>query len=469
MIKIKIAMKSVFCLAGMALAAHPAAAKAAKAAKAAVAKDPATFLEYCQSEGKSEDELYTLALLKKKYDTEDCVRLDEVARTFRSLHVSAPNLVDVRAFNYFERINTLLISSRAHVRSEQIKPRSKELVNVYLDASMDALPYFGPQVEKMRLRHAQDINLDNLGRYPELKELWIQNVRTNSSFAGLSKLTKLEKVKIINANVASSHYIPKAENLTSLILTETGLTDLSGLPVLAKVTTLNMQDNGFTKMEPITRMKNLESITLSDNPIEDIDCLLDFPELKVIHANSIGVSDWQFIEKIPKLSELSVADNDIDTAALSKLVNEVTPLLRLDISSNEITDLAPLNWFDRIAWVDATGNQLSFLGRMPDTLWWLIADENRIQDFRHYYGPALRELSLQNNGIVNLTGMGQETFLEQLDLRNNLIEDLMPMKNFCCAGFVRLANNPLGTTIEKTAANCPLDAKTRDIQLFCKY
>lgn len=429
---------------------------------------PETFLEYCQSADQSAEERHTLALLARKFDTDDCEKLDEVARTQRTLRLYNHNLVDVRVVKYFTEITTLFLSTRAQLRAEQLRP-SPKLNTLLLDANIAALPYMGPNIEKLRLRHAKGVNLDSLGRYQKLKELWVQGVHTNTSFAGLSKLTALESVKIIAANVDSVAYLPKAPNLRTLILAEAGLDSLGGIPVMASLEKLDLSGNSIPLMEPLTSLHKLESIDLSGNPIKDIDCLLEFPELKEVQAASTGVTDWGFIEKMPKLEILNVANNDLDTAALAKLVNERTPLLRLDISGNDITDLAPLNWFDRIASVDASRNQLSILSRLPDTLWWLTANENRITDLSRYHGPALRYLSLKRNGLRNLTGLGHKTHLKELDLSFNQIDTLMPMKNYCCDTFIDLWKNPLGTTIEKTAENCPLDAKAKDIRLFCKY
>lgn len=440
----------------------------AAAAKAGTDQEPGTFLEYCESEGKSADEEYTIKALAKKYGTKTCEELDNVARTYVTLNLYAMDLVDVRAFNYFTEIHSLVVTSRKNIRAEQLKPSDK-LKTVYLYAPMDDLPYMGPNVEKLRLHKATGVNIHNLGRYKKLKEFGFTASHADSSFDGLRHLTQLEVLGIAHSNFSDVTHLPAAPNLHYIVLSHNKIASLEGFPELPGLKAMHLDNNLIRRIAPLTVLTGIEGLDIDDNPIIDMESVLKLPSLKSLRANRTGVKDWQFIARMPNLEELAIAGNVLDDDDLDRLVNEHTPLLKLDISDNFITDLAPLYRLDQIASVNASGNLLRSLEKLPDTLWWFWADHNQITDLRRYHAPALRYLSLQHNGLRDLTGLGHNTHLKKLDLSHNLIDDLMPMRNFCCEPYLLLRKNPIKTTVEKTPANCPLDAKSKEIRQFCKY
>lgn len=430
--------------------------------------EPGSFWEYCESEGKSADEEYTIRALAKQYRVVTCEELDSVARTNVTLNLYAVQLVDVRAFNYFTEIHSLVVTSWKNIRAEQLKPSDK-LKTVYLYAPMDDLPYMGPNVEKLRLHKATGVNIHNLGRYKKLKEFGFTGSHADSSFEGLRNLTQLEMLAIAHSNFSDVSHLPAAPNLHYIVLSHNKIASLEGFPHLPGLKAMHLDNNLIRRIAPLQVLAGIEGLDLDDNPIVDMETLLKLPSLKGIGASRTGVKDWAFIARMPNLEELGIAGNVLGDDELSRLANESTPLLKLDISDNFITDLSPLYRFDQIASVNASGNLLRSLETLPETLWWFWADHNQITDLRLYHGPALRYLSLQHNGLRDLTGLGHTTHLKKLDLSNNLIDDLTPMRNFCCEPYLLLRKNPIKTTVEKTPANCPLDARSKSIRQFCKY
>lgn len=427
---------------------------------------PSSFLEYCLSENKSAEEQKTMKIMAKELGPGDCEEQAKVAEGLRQVYI-VDDITDVRVLNYLPALERLTIISFTPLRLEQLGPSDK-LKYVNFEAPVAKLPFLGPNVRRVALSYTGGVNFDVLDQYKNLRSLWLDEVQAEGDWTVLRQLTKLRFLTIIRSNFRSLEHIPVAPGLKSLELTANGLTTLEGLPSLANLKFLAVAQNPITHIAPITTISAIEDLDISGTKIEDIETLSQLPKLKKLEANNTGIKNWQSIEQMPALRTLMVKGNGLDDEALSLLVNDKTPLLKLDISDNAITDLAPTLWFDRISTIVVERNQLAHLGELPETLWSLEADHNQIADLSGFRAKSLWSMSLNHNQLKDPTGLDHDTNLSKVSLRNNRIESLMPMKNFCCARDMALGDNPLGTTIDKTPENCPADAKAEGIRKFCE-
>jgi Leucine-rich repeat (LRR) protein len=81
---------------------------------------------------------------------------------------------------------------------------------------------------------------------------------------------------------------------------------------------------------------------------------------------------------------------------------------------------------------------------------------------------GLVTLEARNNEIADLTPALSLTKLSYLLVSGNQISTVAPVKDIKVISEIDLANNPLGTSVAKTAVNCPSDATTNIyIREFC--
>lgn len=187
-------------------------------------------------------------------------------------------------------------------------------------------------------------SLEGLQYLRNLETLLIYGGSTEGETFVFSPLTSLEPLASLN-------------QLSSLTVLNTNISDITALSGLASLTHLHLQQNQIQDVSPLSELTNLETLFLSLNQIEDISPLANLTNLSSLMLGGLragGLPDatwreiWVYDNLIQDLSPLSnlsnletlwLANNQIsDISALRNLTN----LSELDLSGNRISDLRPL-------------------------------------------------------------------------------------------------------------------------------
>ncbi|WKX91037.1 hypothetical protein Q1695_009681 [Nippostrongylus brasiliensis] len=110
----------------------------------------------------------------------------------------------------------------------------------------------------------------------------------------------------------------------------------SFLPLANNVTALLLSNNAITNIDCLRTFRNLQTLDVSCNDIEAIPAALDNPRLSRVDLSANAISTLPDLTRLVSLRELDVSGNKITT-----LKNAVFPksLLSLNICSNQIEDL----------------------------------------------------------------------------------------------------------------------------------
>ena len=269
------------------------------------------------------------------------------------------------------------------------------------------------------------------------------------------------------------------ESLESLTLEARGIADLTGLEYAVNLRALDVSDNAITDLSPLAGLNNLSNLDVSDNAITDIAPLSSLP-LQVVDLSDnrivdIGaLRDWVSFKSdtCTYFGEIDLSGNSI--AHISAMDGWCGG--RLDLSSNVISDISPLenvtivaaDDFGRLndSLLDLSDNQISDLQPLAAINDGTIKDDgfplhinslyvagNQIKDLSLLAGMRIRHLNAARNllsDIAPLATLGHSSKytlnlhgLIWLDLSANAIVDLSPLSELPLLSYLDLSNNSI--------------------------
>ncbi len=169
------------------------------------------------------------------------------------------------------------------------------------------------------------------------------------------------------------------ETVTSLDLSDSDITDLSGIENFPHLVELNLSGNHISDFGALTTLRNLLSLDLSDNKIETIDGLEQLASIETLHLEGNRIESVHPLKKMARLKTLRLADNRL--TSIEPLASLVW-LEELDIRGNLIKDLRALKSVPDLRSLDARYNfieDLSPLTNKNQLRDRLLLEGNRIQ------------------------------------------------------------------------------------------
>lgn len=184
-----------------------------------------------------------------------------------------------------------------------------------------------------------------------------------------------------------------------LDLTVRGITNLTGIQYCVNVTSLVLWNNAVQDVSPLTTMTGLRSLNLGKNGLADVSPLAAMTGLTELLVRQNHLTDIGFVESLTNLTLLNIADNRVvDLAPLSGLAN----LRRLFINRNPISDLGPLASLTGLTHLYANGLAATDLSPLQGLtqLQLLTLVDGQVTDI----GPLVANAGLGEGDTVDLTG-----------------------------------------------------------------
>ena len=194
--------------------------------------------------------------------------------------------------------------------------------------NVDALVYLR-QLETLRLGGNPLADVQPLAACVVLKELTLSNGVTDlSPLAGLRRLTSLT---VTGSPLADLSPLAHGPPLTALALDRNQIADIAPLRDMDSLVWLSLQHNRIADLGPMAKLKSLRHLDVSGNLVADVTPLRD----------------------LKKLTRLNLADNQV--ADLTPL-KDVRSLIYLDLTGNRVTDLTALKWLPNLQELYLEGN-----------------------------------------------------------------------------------------------------------------
>lgn len=144
--------------------------------------------------------------------------------------------------------------------------------------------------------------------------------------------------------------------LTTLILTNQNVSDLSALKALPSLENLNLRSNAITTTEGFSELTGLRSLNLADNQLQSVRGLGVLESLNTLELAGNSLKSLVGIERLVHLETLTANSNSI--TEISALVS--LPKIRYVIlRDNLIEDLSPLEGNKTILNLDIINNPIS--------------------------------------------------------------------------------------------------------------
>ena len=284
-------------------------------------------------------------------------------------------------------------------------------------------------------------------------------------------LANVTSLRCSGATLSNLNEINQLTGLTSLELTNTGLTDVSALLTFAaQLESLNLSGNDLADLITIGQLGNLQSLDLSDTGLELIDSLVNLLNLTELNLADNNITDLASLYSLTNLEQLNLTGNrnlncpDVftlrDALETAETGNIILPpahcatAVELGSASPELTTIDnsledPA--YDRLVVVgDYTLEDLT-LQKSGDDFSVILSSVNgdKTITFTNWFTDNLYRL-----GIFELPGGGEYSF--------NQLRDELPLQETLGAGDDEYGGTGDADVIDGGAGNDIIDGKSGD-------
>jgi hypothetical protein len=143
--------------------------------------------------------------------------------------------------------------------------------------------------------------------------------------------------------------------LTELHLSDSAISNLSGLEWATNLNVLSVTANTISNLNVLAHLTHLEALSLHCNAVDDYAPLGNLTNLITLDLTGISIGNLSFLESLHHLTDLTLASCRLtDVAPLAALTN----LMFLDLQQNRLTDIRPLTNLLYLVDLDLRGNLL---------------------------------------------------------------------------------------------------------------
>lgn len=165
----------------------------------------------------------------------------------------------------------------------------------------------------------------------------LTDIPTVVKIGGESYSTSLNNLYLDNAGLQDGDLenLKYMVNLTSLVLSNNNLTDLTQVSRLYGLTSLDISHNNISDLTPILGLRNLTSLYLSGNQLSDLEDVTTFRKLKHLTFSDNQIRDLSLLRELPDLETLAICGFRADSL---EPLYDLSKLYELTVSSGSYTD-----------------------------------------------------------------------------------------------------------------------------------
>jgi Leucine-rich repeat (LRR) protein len=242
-----------------------------------------------------------------------------------------------------------------------------------------------------------------------------------------SELESFETLDLSGKDIQSLEGLQYAVNLKELSLRSNNyIKDLGPLSNLHNLKKLFIGGNQIKDLTPLQET-DLTHLDISDNPLQNINILSAFTNLTYLEAAGNQITDLNPLSNLTQLTSLFLDGNQIsDISPLSSLVN----LSLLGLSDNQISDISTIANMPELRILYLASNDISDISPLANTILGdIILADNQIEDITPLAGlTSMYSLNLTSNKITSIEALANMNRIVHLQLRDNRISDLSPLK-----------------------------------------
>jgi internalin A len=127
----------------------------------------------------------------------------------------------------------------------------------------------------------------------------------------------LRQINLVNTKIQNLATIKQFQQLSSLSLVASQITDVKPIGALKNLTYLDLSDNAIQDISALSPLVNLAALSLNRNQIEDISTIGSLQKLLELEVAGNRIRDLSVLVKLPELYHVNLRDNPIDTSTCS--------------------------------------------------------------------------------------------------------------------------------------------------------
>ncbi|CAL5978216.1 leucine-rich_repeat domain-containing protein [Hexamita inflata] len=307
-----------------------------------------------------------------------------------------------------------------------------------------------PQDKRLQIcNDVQVISIGFLNHFANLQELYIYKC-INVSFE--SALTTVTKLSVVECQLEYIEGIGQMKQLQQLDLSKNKLEDVNELQQLNNLTHLNLSFNSFCNISVLQYLTSLQNLSLQNNKIIFIQPVCQLPSLVHLSVRNNVIQDMVQIKNLQAFQYKWVDVQNVLTEC------DVRNYLGFSVSTEQVTEL-----YNQLITSTDQNEQIQYEAKMINKYKFsvqaqrteaidkiVIGHDNSLTTFsfidqisgvtelhiRHcpnvrfdIVPKNLKILVIKNCGLKSIEGIEQMDKLEILDLSNNEIVSVQPLKD----------------------------------------
>jgi len=317
-----------------------------------------------------------------------------------------------------------------------------------LNLEMDGSDWSYPRITSLNgLEYFTGAEWINLG--------WaLQSGEQQVDLSPLSGLVKLQTLQLHCDGLGDISALAGLTNMRNLWIWGNNISDLSALSAMTQMEELWLFGDRVSDISVMANMPNLWCVLMADNNVFDLSPLAGHTKLQGLEIANNPVMDYQVIADIyPQLTQKDFDINDVPTFAMPENADQVItfPDPELERRVRETMN-RPQGDITVLEAATITRLELGTPWREDLTGDMMIQNLEGLQ-----YFVNLKQLSLYQNWVADLTPIAGLTGLEAISIDNNGLEDIAPLAGLTNLTWLSMRNNnvadisPLAGMTEITA------------------
>ena len=288
-------------------------------------------------------------------------------------------------------------------------------------------------LETLVLKNLNITNMKEMKEFYALKYLDLSN-NNITKIEGLENLTNLENLYLPNNKITKIEGLENLTNLKILYLVNNNIEDITPLSANTKLMTLNLKTNpqidgnrsNYTG-EKLEALNKIGEILDRGGTINlDVDKLGLFTNYKVLDLSSQGLTSLEPLEGLTQLESLNLTSNQItlEDEKSQEILRKMTNLKTINLTYNKITDITVFNTSQNLKSLYLGGDNnkvnLKEIEDIISNLQNLRVSNDSLKTITNCDINKITILNLSGNDYTELPDLSKFTKLKRINLNGNL-------------------------------------------------
>lgn len=328
------------------------------------------------------------------------------------------------------------------------------------------------------LTEAQELEVDAL----------MGAVGASTCAAAYTQLRSRTQLVLRNASLQTVNYLPVAENLQALFLSNNPITSVGVLNSLTRLTKLELNQTQVNQAAGIDQLRSLTSLDLAHTPVSDLSFLRSLPNLTTVNLRGTPIQNVRVLDQLPRLEsamlwetnprfdlfidfcvvhrftpgllgaqkktmdaiiDVAVAAN-VDRTDCSAMQTWALNVTSLNLNNKALTNIQPLFHFRGLTSLYLANNNISdpLPLRQLRNLTTLNMSGNNLTEVPLAFSNGLRSLQLSDNRITKTDFLTHYPQLRTLMLNENRLTQVKNIPGLAHLATLRLENNNISSKAE---------------------